>query len=541
MPKEFNLVMAQMDFRVGDISGNVEKIVKSCVRAKEEMNADLVVFSELCLAGYPPEDLLLRDDFNQQVQDAVQQCQQEIKDVAFIIGYNKAEGDKLYNAAGLFYQGRCLTEYYKRHLPNYGVFDEKRYFIPGEEQGVIEFKGMKFSLLICEDAWIDGDMVCEDSAAIIIINASPFRVGKAQIRRQQIKKLVVNYNQPVIYTNNIGGQDELVFDGGSFAMNALGEVVVQSGFFISELTSIKLEIENNKIHLVSEQEVPALPKAVDLLYRALVLGLHDYVMNNGFFGVYVGLSGGIDSALTLALAVAALGAEQVFAVAMPSKYSSPNSIVYAKAQAELLGVTFIELPISNIMASFTKVLSIKEQENEVSITEQNIQARIRGVLLMALANENKRLVLTTGNKSELSVGYCTLYGDMVGGFAVLKDVFKHSVYELAKYCNQLANKEIIPQEVLQREPSAELAPGQKDTDSLPEYADLDKFLALYIEEDASVDTLLSHGFKFDMIKEIIHKVKTTEYKRVQAPPGVRVSKKGFGRDRRYPITYKFIN
>jgi len=530
-------VLAQINPLVGDVRGNVARVLG--IYEMHNTHADLVVFPELVLTGYPPEDLLLRPSLEGRINQALQDlcAATRAQRAMLVVGYPRHHESQLYNCAGVICDGKLIAEYRKQCLPNYRVFDEKRYFSAGCEPCVITIKGIPVALSICEDIWHPEPMEqakARGARLMVNINASPFHVGKQQLREAMLAQRVQQGGMPVIYVNQVGGQDELVFDGGSCVMDAAQTICFRAPHFVEQVAVV--EVTNPVAHPVSitSTEVATLESDERTLYEALVLGLRDYVNKNHFKGVVLGLSGGIDSALTLAIAVDALGAERVEAVMMPFRYTAAMSIEDAQEQARLLGVKYSSFSIEPLYEAFTRSLQAEFAGQAPDKTEENIQARCRGVLLMAISNKKGYLVLTTGNKSEVAVGYCTLYGDMVGGFAVLKDVFKTRVYTLANYRNRLSR--VIPQRVIDRPPSAELAPGQKDQDSLPPYDMLDAILSRYIEEDESAESIIAGGYESATVYRVIRLVDMNEYKRRQAAVGPRVTERGFGRDRRYPIT-----
>ena len=530
------IIMAQLNLIVGDLAGNAQRILDAAQHAKDEHNADLIIFPELTLTGYPPEDLLLRPSFIHEVQKQLDKlCEAAVSGIAILLGYPRSIDGNLYNAAGLIVDGKITTEYFKQALPNYSVFDEKRYFSKGTEAAVFSLNGTKFGLTICEDIWQDEPIkmaVVAGAQIVLNLNASPFDMNKSQQREELLAKQAVKHDVIIFYVNLVGGQDELVFDGGSMIMNQLGEVTHKALSFVEEFIPVEIE----KTTIVKSASLPALP-LLESIYQTLVLGIRDYVQKNGFSGAILGLSGGIDSALVLALAVEALGAEQVEVVLMPSRYTSDMSNEDAAEQAKNQNVRYTSLPIEQPFNAFLNLLEDEFEGLEADVTEENIQARCRGILLMAMSNKKRKILLTTGNKSEMSVGYATLYGDMAGGFAPIKDCPKLLVYQLAEFCNR--NEEIIPRRVIDRPPSAELRPDQKDTDSLPDYSILDEILRLYVEEDADLNDIVSQGFDVDIVRRIIRLVDINEHKRRQAPPGVKITQRAYGRDRRYPMTNKF--
>lgn len=532
------IIMAQENPLVGDIEGNAERVIAATEDARRLLHADLVLFPELMLTGYPPEDLLLRPSLNSRVDAALARIAEAIT-VPVVLGYPAVRNGIRRNTAGVLLPGekQPAHEYYKRYLPNYRVFDEKRYFQPGSKPVIFELDGVKIGLSICEDVWYAEP--CEDLKAagaqlMLSLNASPFRLNKMAERQEQVAGRCHENQLPLLYCNMVGGQDELVFDGGSFAMGADGQVVVQGACFQQALVPVDVEIDGDVCRPSGNRL--AVPDDCEALYQALVLATRDYVNKNGFKGALLGLSGGIDSALTLAIAVDALGAERVEAVMMPFRYTSEMSIEDAAQQAKTLKVTYRSLPIEAAFNGFMDILSGPFEGLPVDTTEENLQARCRGVLLMALSNKSGAVVLTTGNKSEMAVGYATLYGDMAGGFSVIKDVFKTWVFKLSRWRNQQAGYEIIPERVITRPPSAELAPDQVDSDSLPDYDELDNILMRYVEQDMSAEAVIREGFDRDTVYRVVRLTDRNEYKRRQAAVGPRVSRRGFGKDRRYPIT-----
>ena len=541
MSDTVRVALAQVDLVVGDVAGNTAKIIDWARRARDKEDADLVVFPELSICGYPPEDLLFHTGLRHDVEAAVAEISRSVTGVAVLIGFPEYEEDRIYNSCAVLRDGKLLARYRKKLLPNYAVFDEERYFKAGKEAAVFKLNGIRFGLNICEDVWRPGP-VSESRAAgaecVLVINGSPFEVDSQDNRENAVRKRVTENNVPVVYVNHVGGQDELVFDGGSFVMDAEGEIACRVPSFEESLHTVCLVGTASGVR-PEHGLVAKLEERVARIYRALVLGTRDYVRNHGFPGVVIGLSGGIDSALVLAIACDALGADKVRAVQMPFRYTSTMSQEDSARQAATFGVRYDVIPIAPMYDAAMRQLLPVLGESEPDATEENIQARCRGLLLMAISNKTGRMVLTTGNKSEMAVGYATLYGDMAGGFAPIKDCGKTLVYELALYRNTLG--EAIPQRVLTRPPSAELRPNQKDTDSLPDYDVLDPILAAFIEDDLSVAEITARGFDRAVVVRILEMVKRNEYKRRQAPPGVRISKRAFGRDWRYPITsgYRF--
>jgi len=527
--------LAQIDLLVGDISGNASKVLSSSKHAVDA-GADVIVFPELTLTGYPPEDLLLRPSLDTRIEEALNNIQKAQLPIHVVLGYPKRIDGKLFNMAGVYFNGQCVFEYAKQALPNYQVFDEKRYFTEGTEFGVVDIKGVPCAISICEDIWQDAVMQAakENGAQCMLnLNASPFHIDKTQHRKTLLKQRALQGNMPIVYVNLLGGQDELVFDGGSMVVDAQGEIKAFSKSFEASHDCVDLIFDNTGCAAIRGEINPE-PERLASIYSALVMGVRDYVNKNGFKGVLLGLSGGIDSGLTLAVAVDALGKDRVEAVMMPFKYTSQMSLHDAEDQANRLGVQYKVLPIEPMYHAFMETLADEFEGTKVDTTEENLQSRCRGVMLMAMSNKKGYLVLTTGNKSEMAVGYATLYGDMAGGYGVLKDVYKTLVFELSKYRNTI--EEVIPPRVISRPPSAELAPDQVDEDSLPPYPILDEILRLYIEEDQSATSIESKGFSEEDVRRVLRLVDVNEYKRRQAPVGVRLTQRGFGRDRRYPIT-----
>ncbi len=534
MTDSVQLCLVQERFLVGDIKANTRKIL-SLMQQAEQQGADIAVFPELALSGYPPEDLLMREGFRQQIAGAIDEIAAHTGQMRVIFGAPRLKQHQLFNSAIVCGDGQILGEYDKHTLPNYAVFDEKRYFSPGSEPLVIECKQRKLGIVICEDAWFSRpiESAREDGAeAIIILNASPYHRNKHEQRLDMLKHRVAESALPMFYLNLVGGQDELVFDGDSLVMDASSELVGRGPDFESALLHYAFTQDNAIQPVDTSFQQPESEYAN--IYKALVTAVKDYVQGNGFDGVVIGLSGGVDSALTLAIAADALGPKQVHAVMMPSRYTAQMSLDDAAAEAELLGVDYRVISIEPTFEAFLSTLQDDFAGTEADTTEENIQARCRGVILMALSNKLHRMVLTTGNKSEMAVGYSTLYGDMAGGFAPLKDVEKQLVYALCDYRNQVSA--VIPQRVLDRPPSAELRPDQQDQDSLPDYAILDAILRMSVEEDMPRQQIIDAGFDAEIVDKVLRMVQINEYKRRQAPPGVRITQRAFGRDRRYPIT-----
>jgi NAD+ synthase (glutamine-hydrolysing) len=535
------VALAQIDLTVGDVSGNTRKIIDHAARARDELGADLVVFSELSVCGYPPEDLLLHGGLRKRAEKAVDEIRREVRGIAVLIGFPEYVDEHIYNSCGVLQDGQLLCTYRKHLLPNYRVFDEERYFTSGKGAAVFTLNGIRIGLTICEDVWQPGPIAESRQAGaecIVAINGSPYDTG-AQVRReQQLAARVEESKVPIVYLNTVGGQDELVFDGCSLVMAADGAVRFRAPAFEPGLHSIRLSASAKGVVADDGVVTPLLPLEQSV-YQALVTGTRDYVDKHGFPGAVIGLSGGIDSALVLAIACDALGADRVRVVMMPFRYTSEMSQQDAATQAATLGVRHDVIPIGPIYDATVKQLEPIFAGREEDVTEENIQARVRGILLMAISNKTGRMLLTTGNKSEMAVGYATLYGDMAGGFAPIKDCSKTMVYRLARYRNTVSP--VIPERVITREPSAELRPDQKDSDSLPPYEVLDPILEAFIERDLSVEQIADLGYDRDIVIRILEMVRRNEYKRRQAPPGVRISSRAFGRDWRYPITsgYRF--
>ncbi|MDH1488610.1 NAD+ synthase [Acinetobacter johnsonii] len=532
--KSFKIALAQFSPHIGNLEANAQKMLEQANEAKKQ-NADLIIFPELSSIGYPAEDLLLRPSLTKRTQQVFEQLK-TVKDIVMVFGFvNQTEDGQRYNAAAVMKDGQVLGVYNKQNLPNYSVFDEKRYFTEGHQHLVFEYLGHKFGVLICEDVWSLStvqQLAQLNVETALVLNASPYEVGKPQHRVETMSALAKQMNLNLVYANQVGGQDDLIFDGTSFVIAKNGSVVLQAESFKESLYFAEYEAEQQAF------KANALPPALDTMaeiYQSLVMATRDYVQRSGFPGVILGLSGGIDSALTLAIAADAIGADKVQAVMMPYTYTAQISVEDAAEQAKSMGVTFGIAEINPIVNSFMQTLYPFFGNSPADATEENLQARARGTLLMGLSNKFGNLVLSTGNKSELSVGYCTLYGDMVGGFAVLKDVYKTIVFELAKYRNSISDKPVIPERVITRPPSAELRPDQKDQDSLPPYDVLDAILYAYIEEDMSQDDIIAKGFDAEVVAKVIRLVDFNEYKRRQGAIGPRISSRAFSRERRYPI------
>lgn len=527
------VAIAQINCVVGDVAGNVKKIIASATQAKAQ-GATLLVTPELSLCGYPPEDLLLRADFLDACDLALNKLSRVLTGITVIVGHPHQVGEVCFNAASVLQDGKIFATYHKHALPNYSVFDEKRYFIEGKEALVFEHEGVKVGVLICADVWESAPGLTAKvggAELLIVLNASPFHMEKQSTRLDILRQRVFETQLPIIYTNMVGGQDELVFDGASFVLDAEGVLTHQLSAFEPELVVAEFKHAQPLSGLIA----PPLSVAASV-YTALKLGLADYVHKNGFPGVVLGLSGGIDSALTMAIAVDALGAENVHAVMMPSEFTADMSVNDAREMADMLGVKYSEIAIGKLFEEYLNTLAPLFGDLAMDATEENLQARIRGMLLMALSNKFGSIVVTTGNKSEMAVGYCTLYGDMAGGFALLKDVPKTLVYQLANYRNNLSSA--IPQRIITRPPSAELRANQLDQDSLPPYDVLDAIIQAYVEDDLSSKNIVAMGYAPVVVDRVITLIDRNEYKRRQSPVGVRITHKGFGKDRRHPITVK---
>ncbi|MBY6064971.1 NAD+ synthase [Pseudidiomarina sediminum] len=544
--KPITLAIAQLDFTVGAIKRNTDTILHT-LGAHD--NADIVVFPELAITGYPPEDLLFRADFEALVERALTRIAAAAEHQVVVVGHPQRVGNELFNSVSVLHRGQCLARYHKQRLPQYGVFDEQRYFIPGHAPCVFEWQGHRIGVLICEDLWHPEPLAKTMTAGVdwvISVNASPFEVDKHQQRLHVLQQRIAESGCPIVYVNNCGGQDELVFDGHSLVLDSDAETVVELPH--CQPCCVEVRFDATGIRPVMSdfqaQALPELPQQLEQLRleqvrQALVLSIRDYVRKNGFKGVTLGLSGGIDSALTLALAAEALGADAVHAVMMPFRYTSKMSLEDAEQQAKTLGVRYDVIAIEPIYNSFMEQLAPQLEGTTADTTEENLQARSRGVLLMALSNKTHSLVLTTGNKSELAVGYCTLYGDMCGGFAPIKDLPKMMVFALSRYLNTVHPHDVIPSRVIERPPSAELAPGQTDQDSLPEYDVLDKIIHLYVEQDWSPTAIVDAGFDRADVLRVVRLIDINEYKRRQGAVGPKITSRNFAKDRRYPITNHF--
>ena len=540
MKDSVSVALAQLDLEVGDVANNTARIIEYAERARDELRADIVAFPELSVCGYPPEDLLFHAGLRRRVEAAVEKVRGSVRGIAVLLGYPEYVEGSIFNACAVFNDGQRLARYRKQLLPNYSVFDEERYFEAGSEAATFRLNGIRIGLQICEDLWRAGPAAKSRSAGaemLLAINGSPYEVRSQAKREDVVRQRLAETGIPAVYLNMVGGQDELVFDGGSFAMTRDGEVTFRAPAFGEGLYKVELRANASGVVPVPGEVTP-LAGTEESVYGALVAGTRDYVEKHGFPGVVLGLSGGIDSALVLAIACDALGAGRVRAVMMPFRYTSTMSQEDARAQATGLGVRYDVLPIEPMYAATVDTLKKIFGDREADVTEENIQSRCRGLLLMGISNKTGRMLLSTGNKSEMAVGYATLYGDMAGGFAPIKDCSKTLVYRLARYRNSLGP--VIPERVITREPSAELKPNQRDTDSLPPYDVLDPILEALIEEDLSVDEISARGYDRGIVIRVLEMVKRNEYKRRQAPPGIRISSRAFGRDWRYPITSKYL-
>ena len=561
--KTIRITGAQCSFSVGAIQENKETIL-NCFEEAESVESDIVIFPELAITGYPPEDLLLRESFIGKNFAVLEEIAAFSSHTSGVIGFVDRKNDShnqdinkrtIANAAAIVQNGDVRGIYHKSFLPNYSVFDEARYFSQGTEPNTLFwYDDIAIGINICEDIWIeDGpaeEQVKQGASLIININASPYDIHKSETRKEIVMKKALKLNVPIIYLNMVGGQDELVFDGGSFVVNDLGEIIYQASSFKEEVFHLDIDLKTNKQNEKSSLIIR--PKTIELkdveskaslsknesIYSALKLGLKDYVRKNKFTKVLIGISGGIDSALTAAICVDALGAENVIGVAMPSKYNSKDSLDDAIKLSDNLGITLKTIEIEKIVDDFRETLTNSLNEDLGQITDENIQSRVRGNILMGLSNQTGAMVVSTGNKSEMAVGYSTLYGDLAGGFALIKDLYKTKVYELSNYINSISDA--IPKNIITKEPSAELRPNQFDSDSLPDYEVLDKILNLYIEEDSSSEKIIASGVDSDIVFDVLEKVDRNEYKRKQVAPGVKLTQKAFGKDRRMPITNTYI-
>ncbi len=528
------LAIAQFNCVLGDLTGNVARILHYSGQAKQQ-GAQLMLTPEFSLCGYPPEDLLLRDGFYQACAQALNTLATKLPDIAVVVGHPHEQDGKRYNAASLLRDGKIAATYLKHELPNYSVFDEKRYFSRGTMPCIFEHAGIRFALNICADVWEpeSAHQAREAGAQVLLVlNASPYAIGKMESRYSVVRKRIEENGMAVVYANLVGGQDELIFDGGSFAMDQHGVLTAQAASFEESLSMLELQLDLSP----SGEKVSAQDEEADV-YRALCLGVRDYIAKNRFPGVLLGLSGGIDSALTLAIAADALGADKVHAVMMPSTYTAQISLDDSREMIRILGVRYDEFPIDTMLQSYLTTLDKPFAGCAADTTEENLQARIRGNLLMALSNKFGSIVLTTGNKSEMTVGYATLYGDMAGGFAVLKDVSKTLVYRLARYRNTLGR--VIPERIITRPPSAELRADQTDQDNLPPYDVLDAIMSCYVEQNLSIPQIINRGYAEADVRRVVHLIRISEYKRRQSAVGIRITERSYGKDWRYPITMRY--
>ena len=531
---QMTFAIIQTNFWVGDIAGNVKKMHALTLDAKAR-GADIVIFPELALVGYPPEDLLLRPTLGERVREAMAKLA-EIEGIVVILGYPHIDHHGTFNSAAILQDGSQKGFYHKQCLPNYGIFDEQRYFQKGLNQVLFDYKGVTIGLLICEDIWHDEPIQALKQAGadlVIVITASPFEIGKQTARKSRLTRHSSTHHLPIIYVNTVGAQDDIVFDGGSLITQSDGRVAHEGVRFLNQLLMARFDTQNKTFD--TQAKAPLVLSEESEMYQALVVGLRDYVNRSGFKGVIVGLSGGIDSALTLCIAVDALGCDRVYAVMMPYEYTAQISLEDAEAQAARLNVSYTVCPIHDAVAGLRSALAPLLANSEPDVTEENLQARARGTILMALSNKFGHMVISTGNKSENAVGYSTLYGDMVGGFDVLKDVYKTDVYRLANYRNRLEDNPVIPERVITRPPSAELRPNQKDQDSLGDYETLDSILKMYIDDDLGYKAIVAAGFEPKTVEKILSMVDRAEYKRRQGAIGTKITKKSFGRERRYPL------
>ncbi len=563
----FRIGMAQINTTVGDFTGNRQKIITALKRARSS-GVDLLAFPELATCGYPPEDLLFKPSFVTENLKSLEKIISDTSGISAIVGFVDKGDNGIYNAAAIIHDGKLASVYHKIHLPNYGVFDENRYFQSGKDCPVFVIAGVNVGVNVCEDIWIESGPArtqARSGAELIVnISASPYHFGKGDIREKMLTARATDNVAIVAFTNLVGGQDELVFDGGSLIVDETGKILARGKQFEEDLIIADLDVasvsparskaasteEKGEIISLSEKSLHTGKSAItphvarvqgfpEEVYSALVLGTRDYIRKNGFSEVLVGLSGGLDSSLVAAIGADALGKDNICGVAMPSPYSSPGSVTDAELLADNMGIKLLTVRIDKVFKEYLEMLSDSFAGKESDVTEENLQARIRGNILMALSNKFGWLVLTTGNKSEMATGYATLYGDMAGGFAVIKDIPKTMAYELAKYRNSLAEGEIIPESVITKPPSAELRPDQKDTDSLPAYDILDPILTAYVEEDKSIEEIIAAGNEESVVRQIARLVDLSEYKRRQAPPGIKITPRAFGRDRRLPITNRY--
>ncbi len=557
------IAQAQINTRVGDFVGNICKIVEY-IKMSKDAGADIVTFPELTISGYPPEDLLLKPHFLRDSRKALNSVIDETDGITIVVGFPDFDENGVYNAAALIHNKEITSFYHKIELPNYGVFDEKRYFVSGDKPLIFTLSERRIMLTICEDIWIEKNSVVgfaseNDIDIVLNISASPFHAKKLFVRRGIVSNFAKNTNSYVCYNNLVGGQDELVFDGTSLVVSNKGELIASAERFKEDLLITDLDYKRDNIKKTGskistivleskrveerekkEPKIASEMENIEEIYHALILGTRDYIKKNGFNKVVIGLSGGIDSSLTAAIAVYALGSENVIGVTMPSQYTSIETLSDAELTAKNLGIEIITVPIKPIFVSYLEHLKDHFGGGDLGVEAENLQARIRGNILMALSNRFGWIVLTTGNKSEMSVGYATLYGDMAGGFAMIKDVPKTIVYKISEYINEIEGRDIIPKSIIERPPTAELRPDQKDEDSLPPYDILDPILSAYVENDKDPEDIAKEGYDINTVLDVIRMVDLNEYKRRQAPPGIKITPKAFGRDRRLPITNRYL-
>ncbi|MBN1509396.1 MAG: NAD+ synthase [Sedimentisphaerales bacterium] len=538
------IALGQFNATVGDLAGNVEKMKQTWLQAGEA-GADLVLFPELAICGYPPEDLVYKRQFVLDSRGALDDLAAACPTKTLVVGFVDSSNGELFNAAAVIREGQIVRIYHKGLLPNYSVFDEQRYFVPGGEPVVFDVAGLRTAVTICQDIWDEqwlAGLFDRIGRVDLMVNlsASPFHVSKVYTRCGIVARCAEIFDGAVAYCNLVGGQDELVFDGRSMLADSAGKIVTMAKAFEEDLLLADITADTTGVHVKPLRGPAPQPEGpVGEVYQALVLGTRDYTHKNGFQQVLLGISGGIDSAVTAAIAAAALGPKNVICVTMPSRFNSPETIADAKRVADNLGCPLLTIPIEPILTTFHESLKAEPRWNDKGLAYENLQARIRGMILMSLSNQTGALVLTTGNKSEVSVGYSTLYGDTAGGFSTIKDVTKTMVYELAAHINKLAGREVIPEDVIRRVPSAELRPDQKDRDSLPEYDLLDRIIMGYVEQDRSARELVESGLPAEEVERVIRMIDRNEYKRRQSPPGVRITPKAFGKDRRLPITNRY--
>lgn len=538
MNKKLRIVLAQINLTVGDLAGNLNSHITAAKYARDVVKADVIVFPELSLIGYPAEDLLLRHSFIKAAEENLAKLIEQVQGIYLVVGHPQMSKHGLYNACSVIYNGKILCEYAKQRLPNYGVFDEVRYFKTGNQPCIVDIKGIPTCVLICEDLWSDAPLAHAISLGAQLVlspNASPYEIEKLDKRISILKKRTDHHHIPIVYVNHYCAQDELIFDGGSMVIDSDGNICQFAGCYQENLLAVDLEFDDSKSSVTKRDFT--LPSIHENIYAALVTGIREYVNKHNFPHVYIGLSGGIDSALTLTLAVDALGPEKVKPILLPSRFTAERSNQDSYALCKNLNVQSQTISIEPAFSAYLQTLQPLPNENLNDLTKQNLQSRCRGTILMALANQTDGMVLSTGNRSELAVGYCTLYGDMIGGFNALKDVPKTLVYELANYRNK--TQWVIPQSIIERAPSAELAPNQKDEDTLPPYPILDKILYAYLNHGMGIEDIINLGFEAQTVEQVVALIRKNEYKRRQAPPGTRINHKSFIKDWRYPLTNGF--